>query len=66
MIHFEDVTKVYRTGDGEVRALSGVNLDVERGGVRGGSRTEWLREVDAVDDRGWFGGSEFGACNDCR
>jgi len=40
MIHFEDVTKVYRTGDGEVRALSGVNLDVERGGfvaVRGPS-----------------------------
>lgn len=40
MIHLEDVTKIYQTADGPVRALGGVSLAVERGefvAVRGPS-----------------------------
>jgi putative ABC transport system ATP-binding protein len=40
MVHFHDVSKIYRTADGPVRALAGVSLEVRQGefvAVRGAS-----------------------------
>jgi ABC-type lipoprotein export system ATPase subunit len=31
LIQLRDLTKIYRSGDGEFAALQGVNLDIERG-----------------------------------
>jgi putative ABC transport system ATP-binding protein len=54
-LHLEKVTKVYRKGDNEVRALGGVDLDIEAGefltivGPSGSGKTTLLNILGCLD-----------------
>jgi putative ABC transport system ATP-binding protein len=54
-LHLEKVTKVYRKGDNEVRALDGVDLDIEAGefltlvGPSGSGKTTFLNILGCLD-----------------
>jgi len=54
-LHLENVTKIYRKGDSEVRALGGVNLDIEAGefltivGPSGSGKTTLLNILGCLD-----------------
>jgi putative ABC transport system ATP-binding protein len=54
-LHLEQVTKVYRKGDNEVRALDGVDLDIEAGefltvvGPYGSGKTTFLNILGCLD-----------------
>jgi putative ABC transport system ATP-binding protein len=54
-LHLEKVTKVYRKGDSEVRALGGVDLDIEAGefltivGPSGSGKTTLLNILGCLD-----------------
>jgi putative ABC transport system ATP-binding protein len=54
-LHLEKVTKVYRKGDNEVRALDGVDLDIEAGefltvvGPSGSGKTTLLNILGCLD-----------------
>lgn len=54
-LHLEKVTKIYRKGDNEVRALDGVDLDVEAGefltvvGPSGSGKTTLLNILGCLD-----------------
>jgi putative ABC transport system ATP-binding protein len=54
-LHLENVTKVYRKGDNEVRALDGVDLDIEAGefltvvGPSGSGKTTLLNILGCLD-----------------
>ncbi len=55
LIRFEGVTKVYPMGEGEVRALSGVDLEIPRGelvvvlGPSGSGKTTFLNLIGGMD-----------------
>ncbi|MGO8694130.1 MAG: ABC transporter ATP-binding protein [Rectinemataceae bacterium] len=54
-LHLEQVTKIYRKGDNEVRALDGVDLDIEAGefltivGPSGSGKTTLLNILGCLD-----------------
>jgi putative ABC transport system ATP-binding protein len=54
-LHLENVTKIYRKGDNEVRALDGVDLDIEAGefltvvGPSGSGKTTLLNILGCLD-----------------
>lgn len=54
-VHFEDVTKTYKTGDVEVHALSGASFEIERGefcvivGASGAGKTTLLNILGGMD-----------------
>ena len=54
-IEFSDVTKVYGSGEGEVRALDGASFEVERGelavilGASGAGKTTALNILGGMD-----------------
>jgi len=54
-LHLEKITKVYRKGDSEVRALDGVDLDIEAGefltvvGPSGSGKTTFLNILGCLD-----------------
>ncbi len=55
LIRFEGVTKIYPMGEGEVRALSGVDLEIPRGelvvvlGPSGSGKTTFLNLIGGMD-----------------
>jgi putative ABC transport system ATP-binding protein len=55
VLHLENVTRVYRKGDNEVRALDGVSLDIEAGefltlvGPSGSGKTTFLNILGCLD-----------------
>lgn len=54
-LHLEKVTKIYRKGDNEVRALDGIDLDIAQGefltvvGPSGSGKTTFLNIVGCLD-----------------
>jgi putative ABC transport system ATP-binding protein len=54
-LHLEKVTKIYRKGDNEVRALDGIDLDINQGefltvvGPSGSGKTTFLNIVGCLD-----------------
>jgi len=54
-LHLENVTKIYKKGDNEVRALDGVNLDIDAGeflaivGPSGSGKTTLLNILGCLD-----------------
>ena len=55
VLHLENVTRVYRKGDNEVRALDGVSLDIDAGefmtlvGPSGSGKTTFLNILGCLD-----------------
>ena len=68
-VQFEDVTKIYKTGDVEVKALSGANFEIEKGefcvivGESGAGKTTLLNILGGMDTltsgRVWMDGVEI-------
>ena len=68
-VQFEDVTKIYKTGDVEVKALSGVSFEIEKGefcvivGESGAGKTTLLNILGGMDTltsgRVWMDGVEI-------
>lgn len=73
-LHLEGITKVYRKGDNEVRALDGINLDIDAGefltvvGPSGSGKTTFLNIVGCLDSptdgRIVYDGTELGGLNE--
>lgn len=74
MLHLEKITKVYRKIDNEVRALDGVNLDIEQGefltlvGPSGSGKTTFLNILGCLDTptdgRVVYDGNELGGLSE--
>ena len=68
-VQFEDVTKIYKTGDVEVKALSGASFEIEKGefcvivGESGSGKTTLLNILGGMDTltsgRVWMDGVEI-------
>ena len=68
-VQFEDVTKIYKTGDVEVKALSGASFEIEKGefcvivGESGAGKTKLLNILGGMDTltsgRVWMDGVEI-------
>ena len=73
-LHLENITKVYRKGDNEVRALDGINLDIQSGefltvvGPSGSGKTTFLNIVGCLDSptdgRIVYDGTELGGLDE--
>ena len=73
-LHLENITKVYRKGDNEVRALDGIDLDIDQGefltvvGPSGSGKTTFLNIVGCLDSptagRIVYEGTELGGLSE--